>query len=226
MPTPLTSLAEHIWEINQPFAMSGVQIGTRSTLIRLSDGDLWLHSPGPEIEALQTQIAELGVVRHIIAPNAFHHLFLPVAARLFPEATLWGPGAVQKKQPDLKLERLNDAGPSPWGPAIERIALNGTQFQEYAFFHPSSRSLIVTDLLFNMHPHDWRTRLLTSLTGTNGKVACSRILRKVLLQDKAALRASVDRVLGWDFQRILMAHGHVIDQDARDKFLKAMGWLF
>ena len=43
--TTLERLADTLWVSAAPLAMLGVQVGTRMTLVRLSDRSLWLHSP-------------------------------------------------------------------------------------------------------------------------------------------------------------------------------------
>ena len=44
----LRPLDENLWVIDHPFRMpGGVQIGTRTTVIRLADGSVFLHCPGP-----------------------------------------------------------------------------------------------------------------------------------------------------------------------------------
>ena len=54
-------------------------------------------------------------------------------------------------------------------------------------------------------------RFFFTLTGVLGGVSVSRLIR-FLTRDKAAARRSFERVLQWDFNRIVMAHGDVLEQ--------------
>ncbi|MCU0949266.1 MAG: DUF4336 domain-containing protein [Porphyrobacter sp.] len=54
----------------------GLRLGTRSTIIRLTDGAVWVHSPVQLSRALAEQIDAIGPIRYLIAPNLYHHLFL------------------------------------------------------------------------------------------------------------------------------------------------------
>lgn len=222
MPKALQAIGDEIWTLEQPFRLIGQEIGTRTTVIRLRDGSLWLHSPGPETGAAYRSLTALGPVKHLVAPNAFHHLFLPQASRLFPEATIWGPGAVRKKQPRLSIRRLSDELPAAWADDLELQALHGLKSQEYVFLHKPSRSLIVTDLLMHLHPDAAHSRLLFGLLGMNGQLAWDKALGPFLLKDPAALRRALQTVLDWDFERIVLSHGRLVEIDARARFAAAL----
>lgn len=221
----LQQLSEQVWIHTQSFALQGVEIGTRSTLVAYAPDELLLIGPGPETLAESQSILSLGQVKHVIAPNAFHHLYLAEAKRLFPEATLWAPGAVAKKQPQLELSRLLPEAVYPWTSQLETLGLQGTRLQEYVFYHGESRSLVLTDLLFNvLEPQGLKANLLTAIMGTRGKLACSRLV-KLAIQDKQALKGSVEMILDWDFERIIMAHGVCVEENARTRFTEALAFV-
>lgn len=222
----LTQLSPHAWVHTQAFAMQGVEMGTRSTLIAYAPGELLLIGPGPQTQGVVADIQALGTVKHVVAPNAFHHLYLRDAHRVFPEATLWAPGAVAKKQPDLPLERLRPDHNYPWFPAVETLGLQGTRLQEYVFFHGESKTLVLTDLLFNMvAPQGLKAQLVTAIMGTRGKLACSRLVKTLAIQDKNLLRDSLEQILRWDFERIVMAHGVCVEENARTRFTEALAFV-
>lgn len=223
---PWRLLAPDLWTLDQPFEMPGrVQIGTRSTLVRLADQSLWLHSPGPAVRQSADWLRQQGEVAHIIAPNAFHHLFMPEVAELFPAATLWGPRALQRKQPRLQFSLLGAETPADWQPTLSAHAVQGLKLRETVFFHAPSQTLIVTDLLFHLFPKDLSTRILTTLMGTRNRLACSWLVR-LALEDRQQLQASLEQILSWPFERVLMAHGEILESaDARDKVKAAMAWI-
>jgi hypothetical protein len=42
---------------------------TRMTVVRLSNGDLFLHSPIKFDQALASELQRLGTIRHLVSPN-------------------------------------------------------------------------------------------------------------------------------------------------------------
>lgn len=58
-------------------------------IIRLIDGGLFVWSPIQLSEELRTQVAAVGEVRYLVAPNSLHHLFLEEWKRAFPGAKLY-----------------------------------------------------------------------------------------------------------------------------------------
>jgi len=44
-------------------------------------------------------------------------------------------------------------------------------------------------------------------------------------RDRAAARSTVDTILKWDIQRVILAHGHVVEQDGGRAFREAYSWL-
>jgi hypothetical protein len=46
-----------------------------------------------------------------------------------------------------------------------------------------------------------------------------------LVRDRAAAASSVARVLGWDFARVVVAHGDVLEGDGRRAVEDATRWM-
>ena len=83
----LRPITKDLWVIDHPLQVGGLHLGTRTTVVRLSNGGLWLHSPGPLSPELMNEIAALGSVQAIVAPNAMHHLYLAENIRAFPQCS-------------------------------------------------------------------------------------------------------------------------------------------
>ena len=45
------------------------------------------------------------------------------------------------------------------------------------------------------------------------------------MRDRAAARAAVDRILSWDVDRVIMAHGDVLDAGGYDALRDSFAWL-
>ena len=66
--------------------------------------------------------------------------------------------------------------------------------------------------------------LFHRLVGATGRFGPHRIVRTAI-RDRAAARRSVDRILEWDFRRVVVSHGEVIEEDGRVLFAEAFAFL-
>src|SRR5262245_16774309 len=141
----LQLLAPDLAVIDHPLRKGGLALGTRTTVVRRADGSVVVISPGPLADADADAIAALGPVRAVVAPNLLHHLFVAAALARFPEAQLYAPAALARKQPALRI-----AGPpaAVADAALHAVDVGGMpSLQETLFVHVPSRTLIATDLV-------------------------------------------------------------------------------
>jgi hypothetical protein len=139
----------------------------------------------------------------------------------FPDATLLGAPGLAEKRRDLAFD--GTTSDAPWGDALTAHQVAGApRLNEVVFHHPASRTLITTDLVFNIRePANRRTSLVLRLMGTRGRLARSREWG-FLTRDRAAHRDSVDRILALPFDRVLMAHGEPVEGDGRGELARAL----
>lgn len=222
----LNPVAENVWEAPAPFRFLGFKIGTRMTVVRLPDTSLLLHSPVAMDDALRGELDALGPVRHIVCPNLYHHLYAGTAQALYPAATLWAPGRLAKKRPELRIDReLGETPAAEWGASLELVTIRGSMLSETVLFHVPSRTLITADFIeYFERCDDPITRLYLRAGGVYRNVGWNRLLR-FLYRDRAAARASIDRILQWDFERVTIAHGNVVTEDAKSAVAGSFSWL-
>jgi hypothetical protein len=197
----------------------------RSTIARLTDGSLWVHSPPEPTPALTQALEALGPVRHIVAPSCLHHLHFGAFASHYPEARTYGAPGLARKREDLAFSDTLDASTPPeWASEIVPVPLEGApRAGEVVFLHRPSGSLLVTDLVFNVtRPEGFMTHLVLGMTGTRGRLAKSRVWGQ-LVQDRPRFERSLARVLSLEFDRLIVAHGDVIDQGGREALRAALG---
>jgi len=221
----LTQVAENLWfDEYDLFMPGGVHFRGRMTVVRLPDGALWLHSPIPIDDALAAELAALGAVRHIVAPNRLHHLHLPEVCARYPDALLYGAPGLPKKRRDLPFDAVLGEPPAAWAGVIDQERIDGNPWiGEVVFCHRESRTLIVTDLVFNIHETaGWLTPWVLRSTGAWQTLAQSR-LWFFTTTDRAAAAESLGRVLAWDFDRLLMADGEAIESGARQRLPEVLG---
>ncbi|GEM_PF-2862721 len=68
------------------------------------------------------------------------------------------------------------------------------------------------------------TRLYLKAAGLEGQIGWSRLLR-VVYRDHRAARASLVKLLAHDFDRIVLAHGAVIETGGRDALERTFDFL-
>ena len=229
MSTSLRELDRDLWVAEAPLRVAGLAIGTRTTLVRLSDGGVFAHSPGPLGDAPRAEVAALGPLRAIVAPNQMHHLFVAPWAAAFPEARLFGAPGVARKQPRLRFdETLGDAPPALWRDVLDQHLVRGTpRLEEVVFLHRPSRTLLLTDIAFNLRESDSRfTRVAMRLNDAYGRFGPSRLMRSLVFRDRAALRDSLERILAWEFERIVVTHGEIVEKGGHAALREAFAFLW
>ena len=237
MGTP-KSLAPNLWVVDQPDFGSGPAkgIGTRMTVIKLAAGGLFLHSPTKLDDETKQALDALGEVRVVVAPSRAHHLFVGDYIKTWPAAKLYGPPGLvgdikdfrarSGARPDLKLDAvLGDEPQSEWAGEIDQHLFKGARWlNEVVFFHRPNRTAIFTDLVFNV-PADFKdARIFYTLVGGRGHFGPHRLVR-MMIRDRKAARESVAKILEWDFDRVIVTHGDVLESGGKAKFAAAFSYL-
>jgi hypothetical protein len=223
----LRELDRNIWVEERPQRFYGLEVGTRMTVMRLADGSLVLHSPVSLDIALRAELDALGRVRFAVAPSRVHHLYAGEVKNAYPETQLWAAPGVSKKRPDLVIDGvLADAGPVEWKGQVEHVFFRGRPFEnEVVFLHRPSRTLLTCDLAFNFGPGThFATRLLLQLIRSYGRFGPSR-LDPLLIRDRKAARESLERILEWDFDRVVVGHGDVLESGGHEALRAGYAWL-
>ncbi len=228
MDSRLRTVADGVWCFEGRVAIGlGIVFPARTTLLALPDGGLIMVSPLAIDDALAASIESLGEVRFIVAPNLFHHLFAGPAAERWPNAQLLGVSGFKKKRPDLAFDGTLRAGedPAEWAGAVEAHHVGGTSIHEVALLHVASKTLVVTDLVFNLSRYEtWMSSLYFRMTGVHNKVNQSPLLR-VATKDRAAAGASCDAILACDFDRLIMAHGDIVETGGKEALRGGLTWM-
>ena len=163
----------------------------------------------------------------LIAPNMMHHLFMARAQEEFPQAKVWLAPGLPQKRPDLKYDQIvGQAVPDGCSEVLHQILVPGTPtLNETAFFHQPSATLILTDLAFNFRRcSHWPTRAFLRMNGAWERFGPTRLLRYYFLRDKEAFASAWERILEWPFDRVVVAHGDILESGGRDALRQAYGW--
>ena len=223
------NLAPNFWVIDRPFKLPFIraEVGTRMTCIRLTSGRLMLHSPVNLDATVRQFLDALGEVQTIVAPNRLHHLFLAEYITSYPQARVYTAPSLSKKRPDLAIDdELGDEPQNEWRGEIEQHLFRGApSLNEVVFFHPATRTLILTDLAFNVSTDAARRSPLFYWLWDVGRFGPHRFVRLRGIRDPLAAGASVERILRWDFDRIIVSHGDVLESGGYEQFASAFAFL-
>lgn len=226
----LTPFGPEVWIAGGPrLTTAGFGYSTRMAVIRLDDGGLFVWSPVALSEDLRAALAALGPVRHVVAPNTLHDTFLAEWARAFPEAALYAAPGLAAKRTDIAFDaELGDAAPEAWAGQIDQAVMRGNLITtEVAFFHRASGTAIFTDLI-QQHSLEafsgWRAVVAKLDLMTAGEPTVPRKFRLAFTNRRVA-RASLDRVLAWPVERLLMAHGTPVTEGGGPALRRAFAWL-
>lgn len=206
----------HVAEAKQGFY--GLELGARMTVLETSGG-LLVHSP---IAIDPERVASLGTPRWVLAPNLFHHLY----AGAWIDAGLegWCAAELPKKRPDLKA-RVVPPDTQPFGSDVEVLPLTCFSFSnEVVVLHRPSRTLVVTDLCFNLPATApfWTRLAMRAIGGYPG--VSSTLLERFGMQREIA-RRELGTIASWDFDRVILGHGDVVERGGKDAFVGAFRWL-
>jgi hypothetical protein len=229
----LRAIAPDLWVAEKPLKYFGLEVGTRMTIIRLDEEQLIVISPIQIDAPMIDQLNQLGDVSDIIAPNLYHHLFLDQFKQKYPDAKLWATSGLAEKRPDLSIDVcLSDRTIRALN-GLEALQANGfntldmkgtAPLNEWVFFHPQSRTLVITDLAFYFDGQSAiAVQVLSRLFGGFQQLRPS-FLEKLATKDKEQVQRSVQQILDWDFERVIMAHGSIVEGEGKRQFQLGYEW--
>ncbi|MDX2020700.1 MAG: DUF4336 domain-containing protein [Deltaproteobacteria bacterium] len=225
--TTLTEIADGLWGLEDELSLpGGAKLPVRATVAALGDGGLAIYSPVAMAEQAAAAVAKLGRLQYVIAPSGLHHLYVAPTLAKFPEAKLYASPVVAKKRKGLRFDGvLTDGLPPGLAAVFSALTIEGAPaVQETVMVHNPTGSLLVTDLLFNItHPRGWMSKFVLGCTGTNGRLAQSR-LWQFYGKDKAALKTSTQKMLDLSWDRLIPCHGEVLATGAKNAVTAALRW--
>lgn len=205
----LARVDANIWEASSELKTPGLHMDHRMTVVRLSSGELIVHSPVQHSPELHESILELGVPAWFIAPSRFHDLYWPGWFHAFPKARFAAAPGVKEDHPEYSFSDVLSERREFWADEFVPLPLRGMpRLNEFAFFHSPSRTMILADLIFNIDAdaQGFLGRLLLRVNRIYRKPGVSRIFR-ALVRDQTAFRESLAEIASYQFDRTIIGHG-------------------
>lgn len=207
-----------LWYIEQPKVWRGVPIGTRMAILTANDsGDLLVYAPNPLPSPVVRSLKALGEIRWVVFAHEQDVLNPPPWLEGFPSAERWSPS------------RFLSGDPTPWDPAfVEGQVLRGDpRFEEAVLFHKPSKTLVVQSAVLNLgHGANlgWLDTWGLKLLGMDRRPGPT-IDRKWTTRNREDLHEDASSVASWNFERIFLAHGHLIDHHSREAWRDAYAFV-
>jgi Domain of unknown function (DUF4336) len=221
-------IASDVWMVETPLRFRGIEVGRRMTVIRLAGGDLLVHSPAPLSGELRETLGQLGAVRFVVPASNMHgHLFMEQYRAAYPQVEIFSAPGLDRKRKDLAFDGLLGSAPDPrWSKEIDQAPVLGHRFvTEIVFLHRPSRTLIVGDLCFTVGESAPAAMQALARAAHKYRRPIPTPMFRFGLRNRVAARSSLDRILGWDFDRLIVGHGELLETGGRDALRSAYSWL-
>ena len=218
-------LADSLWLLQYSLPLLGDYLGRNVTVLRLCSGDLIIHSTGPFTPEEVAAIHAVGRPAYLVEAITLHDTFAKEGRAAFPDVPYYAPAGFSET---VGFPTQDLAQPSPaWTGELEVLELAGKSPKavEYVFLHRPSRTLIVTDLAFNVTKEaPLGARLFASVGVVGGSEHNTGMPRveKFLVSDHEAFHHAVETMLAWDFDRIVVGHGEVIETGGKQRLGAAL----
>jgi hypothetical protein len=122
---------------------------------------------------------------------------------------------------------LGDFARPEWADDFDQLAFKGNPFaEEIFFFHRPSRTLIVDD--FIQHSPVVRGKPLRNVVSRLEGIAQAPgvgLEIRLTFTNRTLARRSLAKLLSWDFDKLIIAHGDCVDADAKPFVEHAFSWL-
>jgi len=225
MSTPVSAqpITDDVWLLAFPLKVLGADLRRNVTVVRLLSGKLLIHSTAPFSPADVAVIRQLGEPGWLLDGVLRHDTFAHEGRNAFPGIPYLAPPGFTE-QAGVETIPLVPC-PDEWLGKLRALEIQGMpEMRDTVILHEPSGTLIITELLFNFGDDQpiWTELLLRAAIGGEHHPGMSRPFKHAV-KDEAAFIASVRTILEWNFDRIIVGHGDVIERDGKARLRGALG---
>lgn len=218
---PIEKLAENVFYVDGEWYDSPFK--RRMTIIKLKSGGLILHSAIRMKDEDLDKLMALGPVEAVVIPNIFHTSDAKFYANRFPNAKVYAPFKYKEKSEKRGLRLSGYLEQNwPYTSEIKCISFLNTLASESLFLHLESKTLIVTDMIFNMHEDDFKNPMerlfLGKWNGLFEGLVPSRITKFLAARSKSEVMRTLKELSQFDFENVIMSHGKIVTSGAKKIF--------
>ncbi len=214
--TPL-QLAENLWLFPYPLNIMGANLRRNVTLIRLTSGKTVIHSTAPFSPEDVAMIRSLGEPGWLLDGILRHDTFAKEGRAAFPGIPYLAPEGFAEVV-GFETTPIIPA-PVEWDGELQALEIQGApEARDTALLHVPTRTLILTELVFNFGGEETNLTelLLRVAVGSEHNPGMPRPVRAGV-QDREAFLCSLAMIMKWDFDRVIVGHGDVIESGGKAK---------
>ena len=223
-------VSNQVWVKEYPVKYAGCCFSGRMTVIKMTNGQVWIHSPcsfdDDSGEQLKKEIEEtVGDVVYIIAPGTYHYFHVQSCQKAFPNAKTYICPGIEKKRPDIEYDgMLSDIPLEEWSDDFDQVLIKGNRLiWEVAFLHKPSKTLVLVDLIEYIGDKtegtDWVLRFWWKyvMCMWNKPKPAPEYQMGWMRRQRNETRDCLNKILSdeWDFDKLIIAHGDLVEHDAK-----------
>lgn len=228
---PPVQIGEDLYVVHGCVKPSAIARFTRNMAIVRDNGHLTLINPVRMDTAGLAELEKLGEVQHVLRLGPMHGMDDAFYVDRY-KAQFWSfEGGTTYTTPPID-HPLMDGGALPFGGAKLFGFDHMTETEGAILLERSPGILLTCDAIqsYSTPPHtphtNWLTRLLMPLIGFPRKTLIGPVWIKLLVKDKDGIRSEFERLMQWDFDQLLSAHGTFLPGNAHVEVEQAFKKMF
>ncbi len=204
-----------------PWNVFRIDFARNVTLLRLRDGRVVIHSSAPFTTEDIAAIRRFGKPAWLLDATLLHDTFAKEGRAAFPDLPYLAPDGFTKAS-GIPTEPLGSP-PSDWKDEIDVLKLDGNRMNEHALFHRPSATLVVADVFFSFpsETRGWAGFFVRHIMRLPRLFGISVFFR-MTIRDRQAFKSSMQALLQWNFDRLVVAHRESLDRDAKPTVEQAL----
>ena len=214
---PPVQLADNLWRVEGD--LEGMSLRRCMVVARLQSGALALHNAMALDDAGMRWLEALGRPSVMIVPNGFHRLDAARYKARYPQLRVVCPaGSRSRVEKRVAVDDTYACGAlAPGDDSVTLRHLAGVKEVEGVMIVRSQdgRTLVLNDAMFNLaHGKGLFMFIYGRLMGNAGGLKVTSIARWLMIKDRAAFRADLQRLAETPaLRRVIVAHGAVINEE-------------
>jgi hypothetical protein len=210
---PIEKIADNLWMVRG--WMPDNRTDRVMTLARRSDGGIVVHNAIALDDEEMKRVEAFGTLGSLVVPNAFHRQDAKIYKQRYPSLRVLCPrGASKGVQAVVPVEGSYADGGEDGD--VQLHHLDGVKEREGVMQVRShdGTTLVFNDVVMNQPKLGFP---IGFALGPTGRVSVPRLMRWMVVKDKQALAAHLERLAATpDLKRIIVSHGAVITEKPGD----------
>ena len=225
---PIQEIGSDLFMVRGSIRMNALMSITRNMAIVRNEGELSLINPIRLDEATEKQLLALGDVKRVLRLGPMHGVDDPYYVDRVG-AEFWAPGE-SKAYPEPKIERiLSPDQPLPF-PSAEVFSFQGiVQAETVLLIRGNPGILLTCDSIQNYGDYRHNSvfaRLVMPLIGFPKTTIVGPMWLKIMTPAAGSLKSEFERLLELNFDRLLSAHGSLVESGAKARVTSAVNKAF